>query len=218
MKHKALTILLCLFAVLLILSGSIALPIYFRPFYYWQINPLQIPAITGYDRDTVIAAYDEVLDYLTLPGATFGTGVFPHTPEGASHFADCRTLFAINTAVLFTSLAMVVLLSLLCHQRVFRLWYPRGRHVTHWIGSGVLTLGAVVSVLVAVNVDQAFEVFHRLFFPGKENWMFDPQADAIINALPMEFFVNCGLLIVGAVTVSSISLIIYGALRKSTEK
>lgn len=84
MKNKVPTSLMCIFAALLIITGSIALPIYIRPFYYCQIDPLGIPAATGYDKQTVIDAYDEVLDYLTIPNRQFGTGVFPHSDEGTS--------------------------------------------------------------------------------------------------------------------------------------
>lgn len=214
MKHKGLSVLLCLFTALLVVTGSIALPIYFRPFYYWQIEPLDIPAATGYDRDTIKAAYDEVLDYLTLPGAEFGTGVFSHTAEGESHFADCKALFDLNATVLVLSLAMVLILSWLCHQGVFRLWYPRGLHVTFWAGCGVLTAFAAVGLLVARDFDRAFVVFHRLFFPGKENWVFDIHADAIINALPQEFFMHCAALILCSVVVTSITLLVCGLYRR----
>lgn len=210
MIHKLLTALLGLFTALLVITGSISLPIYFRPFYYWQIDSLGVPAATGYDRATVKEAYDQVLDYLTLPGAPFGTGVFSHTAEGQSHFADCKTLFTLNTSVLLLSLAAVSLLTYLCHRGAFRLWYPGGRHIALWTGGGVLTLFGVTGVLVAADFDSAFVVFHSLFFPGKDNWIFDTRADAIIQALPETFFLRCGVLILSSVAVCSALLMLYG--------
>lgn len=218
MKHKLLSALLCLFMALLVITGSIAFPIYFRPFYYWQIEPLGIPVATGYDRATVIAAYNEVLDYLTLPGVPFGTGVFPHTAAGASHFADCKALFTLNTAVLLLSLVAVVVLMGICRRGVFRLWAPKGRHIALWTGGAVLTAFATVGLLVAMDFDRAFVVFHRLFFPGKQNWIFDVYADPIINALPEEFFLNCGLLILGMVVLGCTLMMIYGLVKQRAER
>ena len=78
--RKTLNVLLtALFIVsifVLIITFSIGLPIYCRFFYYLQINPLNIPEITGYDYAQIKYAYDQVLNYLTLPNAAFGTGVF----------------------------------------------------------------------------------------------------------------------------------------------
>ncbi len=91
--NKLLTALLCVALVLLTLCVSIALPIYVRPFYYLQIEELNLPEATGYSKEEIKTAYDEVLDYLTLPNRPFGTGVFSHSAEGAAHFADCKGLF-----------------------------------------------------------------------------------------------------------------------------
>ena len=214
MKHKLLTTVLGLFMALLVITGSVALPIYFRPFYYWQVESLCIPQITGYDRATVIAAYDEVLNYLTLPGAPFGTGAFPHSEAGKSHFADCKALFTLNTTVLLISLAAVVLLVLLCRRGVFRLWTPKGRHIATWVGREILITFAILGALVAVDFNRAFMAFHSLFFPGKENWIFDIHADPIINALPETFFMHCACLILCSVVAASVILIVYGFCRR----
>lgn len=214
MKNKVLTSLMCIFAALLVITGSIALPIYIRPFYYCQIDPLGIPAATGFDKQTIMDAYDEVLDYLTLPNRKFGTGVFPHSAEGASHFADCKVLFDLNAAVLLVSLLGVVVLALLLRHSVFTLHHPRGLHPATVCGGSILLAFAVVGGLAALNFDRAFEVFHAVFFPGKDNWLFDYRTDAIIMAMPQEFFMNCALLILSSVVVWSLALIIFGICRR----
>lgn len=214
MKNKVLTALLCVFTVLLVITGSIALPIYVRPFYYCQIEPLGIPADTGYDKQTIIEAYDEVLDYLTLPNREFGTGVFPHSEEGASHFADCKVLFDLNAAVLLVSLLGVVVLALLLRRGTFTLYHPRGLHPATVCGGSILLAFAAVGGLAALNFDRAFEVFHAIFFPGKDNWLFNYRTDAIITAMPQEFFMNCALLILSSVVLWSLALIIYGICRR----
>ena len=70
MKNKILTAVLGIFIALFIITFSIGLPIYFRPFYYMQIESLGIPEMCGESYETIKDAYDEVLDYLTkfLPG------------------------------------------------------------------------------------------------------------------------------------------------------
>lgn len=47
-----------------------------------------------------------------------------------------------------------------------------------------------VGGLAALDFDRAFVVFHALFFPGKDNWLFDPETDQIITILPQVFFRN----------------------------
>ena len=67
-KNRILTALLGVFTVLLLITFSIGLPIYFRPFYYMQIDSLDLELQTGMTRDEIIEGYDEVLDFLTIPG------------------------------------------------------------------------------------------------------------------------------------------------------
>jgi len=72
--NRALTSVLSLFIVLLVITFSIGLPIYFRPFYYMQIEKLEIPEYTGRTVSEIKDAYNEVLDFLVLPNREFGTG------------------------------------------------------------------------------------------------------------------------------------------------
>ena len=64
--------------------------------------------------------------------------------------------------------------------------------------------------LVALDFNSAFLVFHALFFAGKDNWLFDPATDEIIDALPEEFFMNCAILIGASLILISLGLIARG--------
>ena len=45
-------------------------------------------------------AYDEVLNYLTLPNKPFGTGQLKYSESGMSHFVDCKKLFNLNISLI----------------------------------------------------------------------------------------------------------------------
>ena len=70
---------------------------------------------------------------------------------------------------------------------------------------------AVIAALAAMDFDRAFVVFHKLFFPGKDNWIFDAETDAIINVLPEAFFRNCAILIVALLFLACILLLVLDA-------
>lgn len=180
---------LCLF----LLTVSIGLPIYIRPFYYAHIGPYALAERSGYTETEIRQAYDEVLDYLTLPGKDFGTGVIPHSEEGKDHFVDCKGLFDLNAAILLGSGAVLAVLFALRKK-----WgpYRLGRHsAAFWAAVLSLTAPIMIGALAALDFDRAFTVFHTIFFPGKTNWIFDWYADPIIRVLPQEFFRNCAILI-----------------------
>ena len=61
MKHKVLTILLTVSVFLFVLTAAICVPILFRPFYYWQIKPLNIESYSGFDYQTIRTAFDDLM-------------------------------------------------------------------------------------------------------------------------------------------------------------
>ena len=218
MKNKILTATLGIFIALFIITFSIGLPIYFRPFYYMQIESLGIPEMCGESYETIKDAYDEVLDYLTLPGKEFGAGVFKYSEEGKSHFVECKVLFDLNASVLIISIAAIAILLILAKKKIFQICKPFGLNLL--FSSGAFTLGffALVGGLVAIDFSAAFTVFHKIFFPGKSNWLFDWYEDQVIRILPQEFFMNCAILIFSSIVILCISAIVYSIVAKMLEK
>ena len=199
-SSKLATAALTVILALLVLSASIAVPILFRPFYYIQIDALRLPERTGWPEEVIREAYDEVLDFCVL-GTPFGTGELSWSESGRSHFADVRVLFRADFLVLGVTAVSAALLLLL--RRLHRPGF--------W--AGVLAAGLVLAVgaLAALDFSRAFTVFHAVFFPGKDNWLFNPATDEIILIMPERFFLNCALLI-GAVLLSACGALIAGDL------
>lgn len=216
--NKVLTGVLCIALVLLTLTVSIGLPIYIRPFYYIQIEELALPQRTGYEKEEIKAAYDEVMDYLTLPGKEFGTGVFAHSEKGAAHFADVKKLFNLNISVLLGSLFIVLLLSWFRKRGHFTPCRPFGKPYLLSCGLGMLLFLAVAGTMTAIDFETCFVLFHKLFFPGKDNWIFSSSKDPIIGAMPETFFLRCALLILGSVLLISFGMCLIGILQERKGK
>ena len=213
--NKLLSLIFAIAALVLLITFSIGLPIYFRPFYYAHVDALDMPERTGFDREVIIEAYDEVLDFLTLPGHEFGTGELEYSEEGKGHFEDCKVLFDLNRNAFLISLAVVVLLSLLNKIKVIKLARPFGKRISFFVGLSALILFLSLAVIVAQDFDSAFTVFHQIFFPGKDNWLFNPFTDEIILVMPQQFFMDCAILICSSILIISFVLIARGKRHKS---
>ena len=203
-----LSIVMILSLTLFTITFSIGLPIYVREFYYMQIESLELEEATGHTYDEIKEGYDEVLDFLTRPGGEFGAGVFKFSEEGASHFEDCKVLFTLNGTVLAISSVLIVLLLVL---RLFKVYRPKAvlkRAPRFYSGITTLLIFGIIGALAATDFDRAFRIFHQIFFPGKDNWLFNPYTDEIIRAMPQEFFMNCAILIVVSIFALSILFIL----------
>lgn len=212
-NSKPLAVLMSIAIALALLTGAIAAPILCRPFYYAHIGPLKLVERTGYTQEEIKTAFDEMLDYC-LGGEEFSTGVLKWSESGKSHFTDVRFLFQLDLNVLACSLGLLAALALLSWRGRQRPALLLGRGPAFWAGTGLGAVFLVVAALAAMDFDRAFVVFHALFFPGKDNWLFDPNEDQIINILPQEFFRNCAVLILAILILGCIALIVFDLVRK----
>lgn len=200
--------------LLFIITFSIGLPIYCRFFYYMQIEPLGIPETTGYEYSQIKFAYDQVLDFLTLPNREFGTGVFKYSQSGMEHFVDCKILFDLNVTVLILSTVIIATILILQKCKVVTLARPFGLSPAFISAVSIFVIGAILGLVIAIDFDSAFTTFHHLFFPGKDNWTFNPHYDEIILALPQEFFLSCAVLIGASIILISVGIIVYQLVNK----
>lgn len=195
MKSKILSFITSFCTALFVLSGSIALPILIRPFYYAHIKPLNLENISGKGYDQIVQAYNSMLDYCTGITNKFSLGSFEFSQQGAQHFEDVRNLFILDLAVFIVTAILLVVLAITLKIKKKRLYKPLGHSPQFYSAVFILGLFAILGILVSVNFTAAFEVFHKLFFAGKTNWAFDIFTDPIILVLPEVFFRNCAIFI-----------------------
>ncbi len=142
------------------------------------------PAFLG-----VTSADAHRLSDLTVAELILGPGTFAFAGPGggplfdtseASHLRDARALLYGFLASAALAFALVVIV--LVRGRRELAWRRVGR------GGGGLSAGIVFLGVVALFAfEPAFELFHRVFFPGG-NWAFDPGSQRLVQLYPMPFW------------------------------
>ena len=192
---KPLSVLLSVLTAVLMVAGSVAVPLLCRPFYYAHIHSMGMVNYTGLHESQIRQAYDHMMDYCLGLRPDFSAGDLIWSEEGASHFADVRSLFLLDLWVLGISLVLLAALFVWCRKKQVRPYCFHNRGPGFWAAVGLALTFLAVGGLAALDFDRAFVVFHSIFFPGKTNWLFDWRVDPIILLLPQDFFRNCALLI-----------------------
>ncbi len=204
-------ILIALVLSVLMLMTSIAIGlgiIHLTDFIYLiDIEALDIPANSGYSRDTVVENYNAVMDYLD-PFNTddFSLPSMAYSDVGAIHFEDCKVIF--TNLYIWGAVSFILLTLMLVFLR-------RDKLTCRLAGILTLVLPTVVGIAMAVSFDRAFVIFHKLLF-NDMNWIFDPFYDPIITILPEAFFMHCGIFIALCVVLGSVILFLGG--RRNNEK
>ena len=177
---------------LAVLTGSILPVLLVRDFYTAQIGPLGICEASGLTGQQAAEAFDDVMDYCMGRRPDFAAGVLPFSAAG----------------LLLTG-------AVVCRLRRQRLPRLGGRTPGFWAACGLGGLFLLIALLAALDFDGAFTVFHSIFFPGKDNWLFAPVADPVILILPEAFFRNCAIAIVTVLLTVCIVLVVTGRKRPS---
>ena len=199
-ESKLLALWQAVITALAVLAGSVAVPILCRPFYYAHIGALHLEE-WGLTRGEIRQVYDQMLDFCLGLRPDFSAGVLRFSDEGASHFAEVGVLFRLDLRVLAVSLAALGVTFILCRWKKLKPHCFRGHGPGFWAAVGLGVTFLVVGGLAALDFDRAFALFHALFFPGKDNWIFDWQTDPVFLILPEEFFRNCAILILALLLV-----------------
>lgn len=197
---KLLSVALSVLIALAVLTGSIAVPLLCRSFYYAHIGPMRLEEY-GLSREEIKTAYNQMMDFCLGRRENFAAGVLAFSQSGADHFADVRGLFLLDLRVLKLSAAALGFLLGWCLVRKVRPYRFRNRGPGFWAAAGLGAAFLIIGGLAALDFDRAFVIFHSIFFPGKDNWIFDWSMDPIILFLPQDFFRNCSLLILALLLV-----------------
>lgn len=184
---------------LLFLSLGVIFTINFRPLYYLDVKVLNIPESSGYTKDEVITNYDALIDY----SSPFFKGEldFPtleSSPSGIRHFKEVKDIF-----MLFYGLGIASLITAIS----IMIYKFKKRDVSYMAVSSLtaIILPTIIGLLLAIDFDTAFVMFHRIFF-NNDYWLFDPATDPIINILPSTFFLHCALMIIVFILLGSLIL------------
>ena len=203
---KLLSVVLSILIALVVLTGSVAVPLLCRSFYYAHIGPMDLEEY-GLPRAEIETAYDEMMDFCLGRREDFSAGVLAFSPSGADHFADVRGLFLLDLWVFAAAAVLLAAALVFCKVKKVRPCRLRNRGPGFWAAAGLGVSFLAVGGLAALDFDRAFVIFHSIFFPGKDNWIFDWRTDPIILFLPQDFFRNCAVLILALLLLWCAALI-----------
>ena len=206
-RSKSLFVIMSVAWLTFILSVSIAAPLVCRPFYYAHINAMHMPENTGYTYDQIKTAFDEMMDFCFF-GGEFSTGILKWSEDGRAHFVDVGVLFRIDFAVMIISAIILIACYVIKKKKNIypSLYLAKGPE--YWGPLALMVSFVIIGLIGSIDFDVTFTIFHKIFFPGKDNWIFDSRRDEIIRILPQEYFRNCAILIVATLFVFCMVMII----------
>ena len=190
--------------MIFIITFAITFTVFFTPLYYRAIYRLGIDITSGIDVETIKENYRILIQYQSI----FYRGSL-HMPDfmmsasGRIHFEEVKRIFECIQIIMVAS----AILSALCISRQIRQKEYRFLRLTSII---TVLLPLIIGMLAMVNFNQAFIIFHKIFFRN-DYWIFDARTDPVIQILPQAFFMHSFIMII--ILVIGICALCYGIYR-----
>lgn len=173
-----------------IISGVIFLTINSIWLYWLNLKTTEILSEVNLSIHRMMTNYVHLLEYLELPWIHhLSMQDFTYSINGLEHFREVKSLFLVNNVVLLVTIvpAIVFLRRLVNQHQQWKLIKP-------------FSIGALVPIIVGsiivLDFNRFFVMFHMLLFRNND-WVFNPQLDPIILALPEYFFAQCFFIVFG---------------------
>ena len=207
-------IIAAVFAAIGVLCISVTITVMFRPLYYFDIDYLDIPQMSGMSEAVIRANYDVLIDYNLLGGPSELN--FPDlimSQQGRIHFEEVKDIFIFMQIF---SIAAVILLVLWIVA-----WVKKKSLSFKWMkftGIVIAIIASTCGCALIIDWDWAFTAMHTIFFRN-DYWIFDATTDPVIRILPEEFFMHCGIMIIILALIQIIILqLIYRRLKDGGNK
>ena len=109
------------------------------------------------------------------------------------HMSDVRKLFDTGFIILIISVSLIVCTVLLLALLRATPFYVIAR-TNQIVLSCFLAALIIFTGFVSLNFEQAFVIFHEIFF-SNDYWILNPQIDLLINIVPLQFFISISIVI-----------------------
>ena len=193
---------------ILIISATIKFTVGFKQLYYFDIDYLNIPALSGLSKEEIKNNYDYMIDYnLDKENRKFELPSIKSSENGKIHFEEVRNIFQILNKIfnILLILSIVILIINILNKNI---------EFLKTTSKTLILMPLILMAPIILNFEGSFVLFHKLMF-NNDYWIFDPALDPVINILPEEFFFHAGIIILILIIIASLTnYLIYKYLKR----
>lgn len=196
-----------IFSVLIIIT-IVRFTVGFKQLYYFDIDYLNIPMLSGLSKEEIKENYDYMIDYnLSKDNKEFELPTLKSSNQGKIHFEEVRDIFQNMNKIFNISLVLSII-------GVIINALNKNIEILKTTSKTLILLPMILMLPVVINFEGSFVLFHKIMF-NNDYWIFDPNLDPVINILPEKFFFHAGIMILILIIVASLAnYLIYKLLKR----
>ncbi len=196
-----------IFSILIIIT-IVKFTVGFKQLYYFDIDYLNIPILSGISKEEIKENYDYMIDYnLSKDNKEFELPTLKSSKQGKIHFEEVRDIFQNMNKIFNISLVLSII-------GVIINILNKNIEILKTTSKTLILLPMILILPVVINFKGSFVLFHKIMF-NNDYWIFDPNLDPVINILPEKFFFHAGIMILILIIIVSLAnYLIYKLLKR----
>ena len=196
-----------IFSVLIIIT-IVKFTVGFKQLYYFDIDYLNIPILSGLSKEEIKENYDYMIDYnLSKDNKEFELPTLKSSKQGKIHFEEVIDIFQNMNKIFNISLVLSII-------GVIINILNKNIEILKTTSKTLILMPMILMLPIVINFEGSFVLFHKIMF-NNDYWIFDPNLDPVINILPEKFFFHAGIMILILIIVASITnYLIYTLLKR----
>ncbi|WP_432666137.1 TIGR01906 family membrane protein [Wukongibacter baidiensis] len=215
--------LIIIFLPLVILLTALQYYSYNQDFYMSEFEKYDISKVTKMTKDDLSRVSHKLISYLkdddknlNMMAVIKGESREVFGQREKQHMVDVKELFIKGKRLRNISLAITLLGIVI----IFLFPKDRKRNIykaLFWSGIIPVLLMTILYILLKIDFYKYFTYFHEIFFTN-DLWLLNPETEVLIQMLPLEFFIDISIRIIGWFLGISIAMTIISfiGLRKES--
>ncbi|WP_432402656.1 TIGR01906 family membrane protein [Wukongibacter sp. M2B1] len=186
---------------------------YNQDFYMNEFEKYNISKVTTMSEEDLSRVSEKLISYLKLEYEDLDikaviNGEYQEVfgQREKQHMVDVKELFSKGKRLRNTGLCI----SLLAFVTILLVSKSRKRDIYKallWSGIVSLLLMLILYILLSIDFYKYFTYFHEIFFTN-DLWLLNPKTEVLIQMLPLEFFIDISIRIIGWFLGISIAMVI----------
>lgn len=194
-------LLIAFLGFILLICANVILVFKTPALFSYFANKNNLAPTLGLTKESLLADYTAIIDYISNPFIyKLNFENFTLSSNGAFHFFEVKKIFFILLIIAFCILIFFFILFLYkkfisSKKTVISQSNNELLKTKKYFNYISLTISIFLILISFINFNAAFNTFHRLIF-NNDFWIFNSTTDSIINALPEDYFMFCGFIII----------------------
>lgn len=208
--------------VIVMLVTSILSPAFSLWFYEYEFDKNGTYAAVQMEKEDFLAVRSHMLDYmrgkeetLNMMTTVNGEGRLFFSEREVVHMRDVKDLLQLCYSIRDIAIGLFILsLAILVFGGEWKKYIFKSWKI---VSPSVFAFFVALGLLISVNFDVAFTIFHKIFFRN-DLWMLDPKVDLLVNMVPLPFFIDITIYIAALFAFFLLAMFVCGSFMSRKRK